>query len=186
MDTALKFQAAVSLFSVNGKADLLDPAQLGVTETGDLHIPAPGLGVHGIHTVEGICKQRRLLAAHASPNLYDDVFPVVGIPGQQQDPDLLLQTGHVSLGLGVLLLGQLLHIRIGEEGFRVGKVPLAPFIGPVGRYHRLQLPLLPVELCHPCRVGVGLGRRQAGLQFGILIFQRSEFLFQHTISSNQF
>ena len=56
VDTALKFQAAVSPFSVNGKADLLDPAQLGVTETGDLHIPAPGLGVHGIHTVEGICK----------------------------------------------------------------------------------------------------------------------------------
>ena len=97
----------------------------------------------------------------------------LGIPGQQEHLDLLLQPGHVLLGLVELLLGQLLHVRVAHQRLGVRQILPAALVGPVGSDHRLQLPLLLVELRHQGGVVIGLRRAKPGLHIRVVEIQRA-------------
>ena len=75
-------------------------------------------------------------------------FPSLGSLGKKQDLQLLLQPLQVGLGLVELLLGQLLHLRVGQEGLGLLLLLLGPQVLPVGLYHRGELVLLLVQLGH--------------------------------------
>ncbi len=173
VDAALKFQPGVGPVPLDGEADLLDAAQLGLVHRVHLHLPAAGVGVHGVHAEQGVGEQGRLLPAHAGPDLHDHVLVIVGIPGQQEHLDLLLQPGHVLLGLVELLLGQLLHVRVAHQRLGVRQILPAALVGPVGSDHRLQLPLLLVELRHQGGVVIGLRRAKPGLHIRVVEIQRA-------------
>lgn len=111
VDAALEFQTGPGSVSLNCKADFLHATQFRLVDRVHLHAPAAGIGVHGVHAEQGVGEQSRLLPAHSGADLHDDILVVVGVPGQEQHLDLLLQPGQLLPGLLVLLLGQLLHIR---------------------------------------------------------------------------
>ena len=169
VDAALELQAAVCPLPFDREADLLDASQLGLVLAVHLHLPPAGVGVHGVHPEQGVGEEGCLFASHAGPDLHDHVLAVVGIPGQQEDLDLLLQGLDVPLGLGELLPGHLPQLRVAQQGLRLLQVRLPAFEMPVGGHQGLQLPLLPVEPGHQVRVAVGLRRAQLGLQ--VLIVQ---------------
>ena len=65
-----------------------------------LHPPAPCVGVAGVHPKEVGGEQSRLFAAGSGTDLEDDVLVVVGVLGQQQKRELLLQILQRFLQLG--------------------------------------------------------------------------------------
>ena len=79
----------------------------------------------------------------------------------------------LSPGLVKLLLGQLLHVRVAHQRLGVRQILPAALPGPVGGHHRLQLPLLLVELCHQGGVVIGLRRAQPGLHIRVVEIQRA-------------
>ena len=81
---------------------------------------------------------------------------------------LLLQTLQIRLGLEKLLLGQLLHLRVGQEGLGLLLLLLGPQVLPVGLHHRGEFVLLLVQLGHLGGVVVGLRSGQAGLDLTVL------------------
>ena len=167
MDPALKLQAGVDPFPLDSKGDLLHAAQLRLVDAVDLSFPPAGLGVHGVHAVQGVGEQGGLLAPHPGPDLHDDVFPVVGVLGEKQNLQLLFQPLQVGLGLVELLLGQLLHLRVGQEGLGFLLLRLGPQVLPVGLHHRGELVLLLVQLGHLGGIVVGLRSGQAGLDLTV-------------------
>ena len=118
-------------------------------------------------------KQGGFLPPYSGPYLHDDVLAVVGVLGQQEDFDLPLQPLYVLPGLGQLLLGQLPHLRVGQQLLRLRQIGLGPAQPPVGRHQRLKLPLLPVQAGDQLGVAVGLVGGQPGLQ--LLISQFNGF-----------
>ena len=80
-------------------------------------------------------------------------FPSLGSRGSSRTWISSSSRARSALACGVLLLGQLLHIRVGHEGLAHRPGPACgAAIGPVGRDHRLQLPLLLVQPRHQVRV----------------------------------
>ena len=78
------------------------------------HLAAPALqvGIALVHAEQVAGEQRRLVAAGAGADLEDGALLVVGVLGQQQEPDLTLQLGQPASQLAPLLLGQLAHLGI--------------------------------------------------------------------------
>ena len=183
---ALEFQPGPGPAALHREADFLYSPQLGFVHRVHLHLPAAGVGVHGVHTEQGVGEQGRFLPAHSGANLDNDVFLVVGVPGQEQNLDCFLQALQVGLGLLKFLLGQLLHVRVPHEGLSVAHILPPPGVGPVGAHHRLQLPLLLVEAGHQGRVGIGLRRPQAGFQVREVELQGAQFFHHIQIKSPHF
>ena len=109
-------------------------------------------------------KQGPLLAADAAPELQDHVPPVVGIPGQQEDFQLLPEALRLLPGGGELLLGQLPELRVPEQGPGLLPAALRALQGPPGLHHRRQLLQLPLEGLEPPAVPIDRRVRQLGLQ----------------------
>ena len=125
-------------------------------------------------------KEGCLLPAYPGPNLQNDIFPVVGVLGQQENLQLALQPLHILTGLVVLLLGQFLHLRVAEQ--LLGLVPglLHTLIGAEGLHQGLQLRLFLVQLCHQLRIIIGLRHRQSSLDLAVFGLNGGQ-LVQHTI-----
>ena len=66
-----------------------------------------GRGVAQVHVVEDAGEQVGLVAAHRAADLHDDVATLVGVLGQQERLDPLLERGHQRLGLVDLLAHEL-------------------------------------------------------------------------------
>ena len=173
VDAAFKLEPRPGPVPLDSEGDLLYPAQLCFAGGIDLHLPAPLFRVHGIHPGEGVGEQGGFLPPYPGPYLQDDVLAVVGILGQQEDFDLPLQPLYVLPGLGQFLLGQLPHLRVGQQLLRLRQIGPGPAQRPVGRHQRLQLPLLPVQAGDQLGVAVGLVGGQPGLQ--LLISQFNGF-----------
>ena len=130
----------------------------------------PFLGVHGVHAEEIGREEHALLPADAAADLHDDVFAVVGILRQEQDPDLALAAFPLgSCGAELLLVAELrrgIHVLAGgkpgaiglDEGAQLARFLLA---GGKGR-----------------GVGVDLRPLHAGAELFVLIFQLFK-LFKH-------
>ena len=111
----LKFQSGIGSLALYDKAYLLYTAQLSFTNIGYLQLPTLGLGVHAVHAEQIRSKKHTFFSANAAPNLHNDIFTVIGVLGQQQYFNLLTKLLPLCFGLGVFLLGKLLHFRISHE-----------------------------------------------------------------------
>ena len=109
-------------------------------------------------------EQRALLTADTAPELQNHIPPVVGVPGQQQDFQLLLKALPLSPGGGQLLLRQLPHFGVPEKDFRLLPAALRFPKGPPSLRHRRQLLQLPLKGLQAGTVAVDGGVRQLGLQ----------------------
>ena len=113
--TGLEFQPGPRSVALHRGTDLLHAAQLRDVLTDDLQLPAPALGVHGVHPQQVRRKQSALLAADTAPNLQNHTFFIVGVSGQQQALQLLGQPLPLLLGPCQLLLGQLPQLRVRQH-----------------------------------------------------------------------
>ena len=155
MGSALVFKAGPGPLPLHDELDGLDASQLRLAAAGHLQGPAPALRIHNVHPEEVRGEQHGLLAADAAPDLHDHVLAVIGVPGQEEELQLLPQALHVRLGPLDLLLGHLLHFRVAQQLLGGGQVRFRLTVGPVGLHHRLQLLLLPGQAAQKVRVGVG-------------------------------
>ena len=184
VDAGLKFQPGIGPVAGDHKVRLLDAAQLGLVVVEQTHLPAPAVGVHGVHAEERVGEEGALLAADAAADFHDDVLVVVGVPGQQQDFQLLLQLLQVLFGLGKFLLAQIPHVlvQLAVQHFPeilglLGGLDIAA----IGADDGLQLPLLPQKLGRGLGVGVKIGLGRPFRHFVVAVFHRLEFI-QHGYS----
>ena len=159
----LEFQAGPGPLALDGDAGFLDAAQLRGVFIHQLHVPAPALGIQGVHPQQVRREQGALLAADAGPDLQDDVPVVVGVPGQQQAFKLLRQAVPLLACPVQLLLGQLPHFRVRQQLLGPGTVRLRLLPGPEGGHDGGQLLLLPAQAGQGLSVGVHRRVRQLPL-----------------------
>ena len=126
MGARFKFQAGVSTRTFHRSYDFLHAAQLRLVEGHHVQREAPALGVHGVHPQQVGGKQRALLAADTGPDLQHHALVVVGVFGQQQTLQLVLQPLPLRLGGGQLLLPKLLQLRVGQHARGGGNIGLGP------------------------------------------------------------
>ena len=81
---AFELHTAVCARPFHGKTHFLHAAQLGDVCADKLSLPALRLGVHAVHTVQAVGKQRRFFAARAAAYFHDDIFIVIFILRQKQ------------------------------------------------------------------------------------------------------
>ena len=175
VDAGLKFQPGIGAVAGDHKVGLLDAAQLRLVIVEQAHLPAPAVGVHGVHPKQRVGKEGALFPADAAADFHNDVLVVVGVPGQQQDFQLLLQGLQVLLGLGVLLLAELAHflLQLPVQHFPevLGLLP-GLTIAAVGVHQRLQLPLLPQELGRGLGIGVKIRLGRPLRHLVVAVFHR--------------
>ena len=145
MDAGLVLHPGVGTPAVDDEVRLLHAPQLGIIVVHQLHAPALGGGVHGVHPKQAVGKQGAFLAAHAAPDLHNDAFLVVGVLGQQKDLQLFIQRLPGLLGLGIGLLAELLHLRLRHQLLGFLHVLLRLAIGLVGFHNGLQIVFLPQQ-----------------------------------------
>ena len=116
VDAAFIFHPGPGAPAVDQKIRFFDAAQLGVVVVEQLHSPAPGGGIHGVHAKQTVGKEGAFFAPYAAADFHNDVFFIVGILGQQQELEFLLQLSFRLFGGLKLLLAELLHLRVGLPG----------------------------------------------------------------------
>ena len=154
MGARLELQPGVGARPLHGGHGLLDATQLRLVEGHHVQGEAPALGIHGVHPQQVGGKQRALLAADAGPDFQHHVLVVVGVTGQQQALQFILQPLPLRLGGGQLLLAQLLQLGVGQHFRGGGHIGLRPGVGPVCLHHRRQLLLFAAQLRHGRPVAV--------------------------------
>ena len=126
MGARFKFQAGKRSRALHRSHGFLHAAQLRLVEGHHVQREAPALGVHGVHPQQVGGKQRALLAADTGPDLQHHAFIVVGVFGQQQTLQLVLQPLPLRLGGGQLLLSQLPQLGVGQHVRGGGNIGLGP------------------------------------------------------------
>ena len=141
--TGLIFQAGISTPTVNNKVRFLHAAQLRFGVVHQFNVPTLLGSVHGVHSKQTVSKQGAFLAAHTAADLHDNALFVVGIFGQKQDLQLLIQ---ILLSLFRRLIGlltKLLHLRVAHQFLGICHIPLCGTIGMVCLHDGLQIIPLP-------------------------------------------
>ena len=92
---ALVLEAEPGVVALDQEGDLVEPVALRRAGGQHLDLPALGRRVAGVHVVEVLGEEVGLLAALGPPDLHDHVAAGVGVAGHQQQPELLLEPGHV-------------------------------------------------------------------------------------------
>ena len=136
---AFKLKAGVGAVAVNGKADFLVSAQLRGVLRQNFALKALLLRVHTIHTVQHPGKQGTFVAAGAAADLNNYIFVVVGIPGQQQNFQLLLQLFQRCLAVFQFFSCQIAQLRVAfalQQLSGFFRRRLGGFIAGKGLYHR--------------------------------------------------
>ena len=129
---ALVFELAVDFVAADQRDHFLQTAHRGIAGGGDFHLPAARFREARVHAENLVGEQRSFVAAGARANFKHDVFVVVGIFGQQQELEVLLDLRDLRLQSEDLVLRHGAHIRIGLLHHRarlaqilVGRLPLA-------------------------------------------------------------
>ena len=120
-------------------------------------------------------KQCALLAANAAAQFHDDIALIVGVFGQQQNLDLLLQLLQQFLCRSKLLLRHFPEFRVMKQFFRrrfIGRSLTPRFIC---LYHRAQFLQFPVNVAQLFSVSIHIGAGKLKLQ--ILVPQSQCFQF---------
>ena len=178
VDPAFKLESGPGPLPFYCKGDLLDPTQFCFTQAVHLCFPAAALGVHGVHPVQGVGEQGRLLPAHAGPDLHNDILVVIGVLGQEQELKLSLQPLQLRVGLEQLLLSQLSHLRVGQQLLCLSQALPGGQIASIGFHHRAQFILLLIQTGHRGGVVIGLRGGQSCLDLAVFCLNGGKFL-QH-------
>ena len=179
---AFKLQAGVGPLPADEQARLTHAAELRLVEVRDLGLPPVRIGVHVVHPIKCMRKERRFFSADAGANLQNDVAVIVRVARQQQDTQLLLEVCAAGPALLNLLVRDLVQLRVAQQRLRLCDLRLTGGIGPVGLHNRLQLALLTAKLCEHRRIGIVRGVGQLALKLGIPVFNLSQ-LFEHSAAS---
>src|SRR3989454_12533041 len=91
MDATLVLQLRIGAVAMDFEHYLVVAAFLAMRDVHHLHLPALALGPFRVHAEEVGCKQRRLLPTLSALYLDDDVPVVIGILGQEQHLEPLLE-----------------------------------------------------------------------------------------------
>ena len=183
MDAALVLQLAVGAAAFDRRDDLLQAAHPRIAARHHLDPPALTLGEFGVHPEQLARKQRRLVAAGASPDFEDDVLRVVGIFRDQQ----YLQLGDQAVAARdeslQLFPGEVAHVAVatGGELLGLGDVVHDRLVLAETLDHRLELGqrfgMLPVLR----RVALHLGGAEPTHQILIALFFRCQ-LVEHDLA----
>ena len=179
---AFKLQAGVGPLPADEQARLAHAAELRLVEVRDLGLPPVRIGVHVVHPIKRMRKERRFFSADAGADLQNDVAVVIRVTRQQQDTQLLLELRAAGPVLLDLLARDLVQLRVAQQRLRLRDLRLTGGIRPVGLHDRLQLALLAAELCEHRRVGIVRRVGQLALKLGIPVFNLSQ-LFEHSAAS---
>ena len=101
------------------------------------HLPAHLLGIAGVHAKQITGKDSGFVATGAGANFKKYVFAIVGILGQQQDLQFIIQQQNLSLRQFQLFFAHFTHLWIGIVGQcqRFGHIAFARLIGGKGSHH---------------------------------------------------
>ena len=179
---AFKLQAGVRPLSADEQTRLAHAAELRLVEVGDLGLPPVRVGVHIVHSIKTMRKERRFFPADAGADLQNDVAVIVRVARQQQHTQLLLELRAAGTAEIDLLARDLVQLGVAQQRLRLRDLRLTGGIRPVGLHDRLQLALLAAELCEHRGVGIIRGVGQLALQFAVPVFNLSQ-LFEHGAAS---
>ena len=181
---ALELEPRIRAVAVDREADLLEAAELRLVEVDDLGLPAALFGVHRVHAVEVVRKQRRLLAARAAADLDDDAALVVRVARQKQNLELFRDARRVLARRIQLLrrhLAQLfVGLRVVEKLLRARSVRLGLFQRAVMLDDRRDL----LVLLHQRRVLFPVRRDRGVVQFEVQLLIpvfKNRKIFKHSV-----
>ena len=97
---AFKLQAGVRPLPADEQACLTHAAELRLVEVRKLGLPAVRVGVHGIHSIETMRKERRFFPADTGAQLQNDIAVIVRVARQQQHAQRLLELRAAGLAEG--------------------------------------------------------------------------------------
>ncbi len=97
MDARLVLEHAVDALAGHFHHDLLEAARTAFAGAVDLVPPAPLLDELHVHAQQVAGKNRRFVAARAAADFDDGVLAVLRVGRDEQQLDLLLQTGEFGL-----------------------------------------------------------------------------------------
>src|SRR5439155_25720329 len=135
-------QLGVDAVAFDHGDDFLDAALARPRHGDDVDLPALALGEPGVHA-EGLRdEQGRLLAARAGPDLEQHVLLVVGVLGQEESGDLLVERVAPGLLRAQLLVGHLPQLGVGlraDQLLDLGDLAERRLVGAVPVHHGRQL-----------------------------------------------
>ena len=176
MHAAFVFEFAVNALSGDRKHDFLHAAEFRHVAVEFLAFPTVFFGIFEIHPVQFVAEKARLFSPRAAADFHDDVFIVVGILGNEQDPEFRRDLFQPVL-TGVDLFGK--HIPHFPVGFRFQKFLRRRLIGK----RLLVFQILIDGLLHVGKfLGITLPFVHAGDDFRIAGKLRQFFVsFQHFV-----
>ena len=145
MDTALVFQPGISTLSGDNETHRFHTSDPDLFKAYRLHTPPASLRVVHIHTVDITGKERRLVTTRARTDLDDHILVIIGILGQEQDPEFFLQLGDLTAGCRQFLLGQRPHLFIAllfQKELRILHIPFRFFVGLICLHQGCEITLL--------------------------------------------
>ena len=176
MDARLELQPRIRRVAAQLRDDLLETARARLRGGEDLDLPAPPLGIAGVHAIQVGGKQRCLVAARAGSHLDDDVPVVVRVTRDKLETQLLDELRLACGEARDLLAGHGPHLLVGIVGDGAGALELLPQRAPLSGTldDRLQPCQLAPELGHGGVVGGGLGRRHLAADLLVACLQLRE------------
>ena len=112
VDTGFVFKPGPGAPARDHKVHILHASDADLLVVQSLHLPASSFRIVNVHAVDFGGKEGCLVSSGPGPDLEDDVLFVVGILGDQQDPDLLVQVFQALFAVGELFSGQLTHFLV--------------------------------------------------------------------------
>ena len=112
MYAGLVFHHGVRALAVDHKGHALHTADADLVGLHQLHLPAAALRVMHIHPVDLSREQGSLVSACARADLYDNVLVIVGVLGQKQNLQCVLQLLDAGLCVVQLFFEHLAHFLI--------------------------------------------------------------------------
>jgi hypothetical protein len=177
---ALVLHPVPHVLALEQEGDLVEPAHVRGVGAQHLQLPAPALGVPGVHLMQVLGEEVGLLPALGAPDLHDDVAGVVGVPRQEQDLELLVDAGECGLGLVDQPLDERPVLAGGLAQHLLGRLQVArrrPVL-PEGQDDRLQLLHPPRQGDVGALVGEDVGVRQADEDVLVLVLEACQ-TFEH-------
>ena len=178
MGAALVLHAAPHAVALEEERHLVVATHVRGVGAEQLELPAHALGVALVHVEQVLGEEVGLLAPLGPPDLDDHVLFVVGVLGQEQDPQLLLEAGDGGFALVCQRAPDLAVVAARRPQHLLGLRQLVEG-GPVlavALHDGLELLVAPRLLPQGAPVGDHVGVRQAPQDVVVLLLQVGESL----------
>ena len=139
VNAGFELEPGIDALALHMGGELLHPAKVGFLMLQHLEPPAHPLGITLIHPGKVAREQACLLAARAGADFQNGGAGVGCIFRQQRDAQRLLHLGDTGLEGRDLILGQGLHLGVGQHRLGLGQIVQRAGVGGDFFGHRLQL-----------------------------------------------